>query len=68
MATGNRHSLITGANRGLGLAFVRCLLARGDRVVATARHPGKATALNTLTVALIHFAMANLLPLCLEHA
>src|SRR6478752_2976620 len=49
MATGNRHSLITGANRGLGLAFVRCLLARGDRVVATARHPGKATALNTLT-------------------
>ena len=48
MAAGNRHSLVTGANRGLGLAFVRKLLARGDRVVATARHPGKATALNTL--------------------
>ena len=43
------HSLVTGANRGLGLALVRQLLARGDRVVATARHPGKATALNTLT-------------------
>jgi len=43
------HSLVTGANRGLGLALVRALLARGDRVVATARHPGKATALNTLT-------------------
>ncbi|KGQ20173.1 Short-chain dehydrogenase/reductase SDR [Lysobacter dokdonensis DS-58] len=43
------HSLVTGANRGLGLALVRGLLARGDRVVATARHPGKATALNTLT-------------------
>lgn len=43
-----RHSLVTGANRGLGLEFVRQLLARGDRVVATARHPGKATALNTL--------------------
>ena len=43
-----RHSLVTGANRGLGLEFVRQLLARGDRVVATARHPGKATALNQL--------------------
>ena len=49
MAAGTRHSLVTGANRGLGLAFVRHLLQRGDRVVATARHPGKATALNTLT-------------------
>jgi NAD(P)-dependent dehydrogenase (short-subunit alcohol dehydrogenase family) len=44
-----RHVLVTGANRGLGLAFTRALLARGDRVVATARHPGKATMLNTLT-------------------
>jgi NAD(P)-dependent dehydrogenase (short-subunit alcohol dehydrogenase family) len=43
-----RHSLVTGANRGLGLEFVRQLLARGDRVVATCRHPGKATALNPL--------------------
>jgi NAD(P)-dependent dehydrogenase (short-subunit alcohol dehydrogenase family) len=43
-----RHSLVTGANRGLGLEFVRQLLARGERVVATCRHPGKATALNTL--------------------
>ena len=43
-----RRSLVTGANRGLGLEFVRQLLARGDRVVATCRHPGKATALNTL--------------------
>lgn len=43
-----RHCLVTGANRGLGLEFVRQLLARGDRVVATARHPGKATELNAL--------------------
>ena len=43
-----RRSLVTGANRGLGLEFVRQLLARGDRVVATCRQPGKATALNTL--------------------
>ena len=43
-----RHCLVTGANRGLGLEFVRQLLARGDRVVATCRHPGKAGALNQL--------------------
>ena len=43
-----RHSLVTGANRGLGLEFVRQLLARGGHVIATCRHPGKATALNTL--------------------
>lgn len=43
-----RHCLVTGANRGLGLEFVRQLLARGDRVVAGCRHPGKASALNQL--------------------
>ena len=43
-----RHSLVTGANRGLGLEFVRQLLASGGHVVAACRHPGKATALNTL--------------------
>lgn len=45
----SRHVLVTGANRGIGLEFVRQCLARGDRVVAACRHPGKATALNTLT-------------------
>ena len=44
-----KHCLVTGANRGIGLEFARQLLARGDRVIATCRHPGKATALNTLT-------------------
>jgi NAD(P)-dependent dehydrogenase (short-subunit alcohol dehydrogenase family) len=44
----SQHCLVTGANRGIGLEFTRQLLARGDRVVATGRHPGKATALNTL--------------------
>lgn len=43
-----RHCLVTGANRGIGLEFVRQLLARGDRVVAACRQPGKATALNHL--------------------
>lgn len=42
------HVLVTGANRGLGLAFVRQLLDRGDRVVATCRHPGRALPLTRL--------------------
>ena len=43
-----RTALVTGANRGLGLEFVRQLLARGDHVVAACRNPGKAAALNAL--------------------
>jgi NAD(P)-dependent dehydrogenase (short-subunit alcohol dehydrogenase family) len=46
MTTG--HCLVTGANRGVGLEFVRQVLARGDHVVATCRQPGRATALATL--------------------
>jgi len=42
------RTLVTGANRGVGLEFVRQLLARGDRVVATCRQPGRASALNAL--------------------
>ncbi|GAB3511749.1 SDR family oxidoreductase [Pseudoxanthomonas daejeonensis] len=44
----DRHCLVTGANRGLGLEFVRQLLVRGERVVAACRQPGRATALNML--------------------
>lgn len=40
--------LVTGANRGLGLEFTRQALARGDRVIAACRHPGRATELTTL--------------------
>ena len=42
------NTLVTGANRGIGLEFTRQLLGAGDHVVAACRHPGKATALNTL--------------------
>ena len=42
------QALVTGANRGLGLEMTRQLLARGDRVVAACRHPGKALALTRL--------------------
>lgn len=34
--------VVTGANRGIGLEFVRQLSTRGDEVIATARRPGKA--------------------------
>ncbi len=40
--------LITGANRGLGLEFVRQLLARGDSVVACCREPDAAKELRAL--------------------
>ena len=43
-----RTALVTGANRGLGLEFVRQLLARGNHVLAACRRPGKASALNAL--------------------
>ena len=43
-----KNCLVTGANRGIGLALARQLLERSDHVVATCRQPGKAIALNTL--------------------
>jgi NAD(P)-dependent dehydrogenase (short-subunit alcohol dehydrogenase family) len=46
-----RRVLVTGSNRGLGLEFVRQLLARGDRVYAACRHPGRALALTELAAA-----------------
>ncbi|MGI9330547.1 MAG: SDR family oxidoreductase [Gammaproteobacteria bacterium] len=40
--------LITGANRGIGLEFVRQFSEKGYNVIATARKPEKAEALNAL--------------------
>lgn len=40
--------LITGSNRGIGLALVREFLNQGDRVIATARHPDKAPRLQEM--------------------
>jgi len=61
MDTRPRTTLITGANRGLGLEFVRQLLARGDRVIAACREPGRANALNGLAGE--HPGRLHLLPL-----
>jgi NAD(P)-dependent dehydrogenase (short-subunit alcohol dehydrogenase family) len=47
MASGIRV-LVTGANRGLGLQWVRHLVDRGDRVIATARDTSKCAALKDL--------------------
>lgn len=41
-------ALITGANRGLGLEWTRQLLARGETVFATCRHPASAPQLDDL--------------------
>lgn len=56
-----RRCLVTGANRGLGLGFVRRLLGRGERVIATARKPGQALELNELAAA--HPGHLHVLPL-----
>jgi NAD(P)-dependent dehydrogenase (short-subunit alcohol dehydrogenase family) len=40
--------LVTGANRGIGLALAAAYAARGDAVIATARSPEKSSALNEL--------------------
>ena len=40
--------LITGANRGIGLEFVRQLAAAGETVIATARNPEQADALQAI--------------------
>ena len=56
-----QRCLVTGANRGLGLEFVRQLLAREARVIATARQPGHALELNELAAA--HPGRLHVLPL-----
>jgi NAD(P)-dependent dehydrogenase (short-subunit alcohol dehydrogenase family) len=51
---GSAHAstvLITGSDRGLGLEFVKQYAARGDTVIATCRHPEKATDLQALAAA-----------------
>jgi NAD(P)-dependent dehydrogenase (short-subunit alcohol dehydrogenase family) len=48
------HIVISGANRGLGLGFVRHYLAQGHHVWACCRDPEQATALHDLTCNHLH--------------
>jgi NAD(P)-dependent dehydrogenase (short-subunit alcohol dehydrogenase family) len=50
-APGEVTVLITGANRGIGLEYVRQYAARGWTVIATTRRPGESAALNALAAA-----------------
>lgn len=53
MSKQTRTVLVTGANRGIGLELTRQLIARGDRVIATARKPGEAPALQATGATLV---------------
>jgi len=56
--------MITGANRGLGLEFVRQYVADGWEVIATCRHPGEAKDLNDLAEQ--HTPMIRVYPLAVD--
>jgi len=46
--TDQKLALVVGANRGIGLGVVKAFLAQGWDVIATARKPAEASALNAL--------------------
>ncbi|WP_345198268.1 SDR family oxidoreductase [Kistimonas scapharcae] len=52
--------LITGANRGLGLGFVRHYAEQGMTIIATCREPDKATELQALAEQFSHIAIEAL--------
>lgn len=53
------HVLITGANRGIGLALARAALASGDRVTGTARVPSEADALRDAGASVVALDVAD---------
>ncbi|HSF95839.1 MAG TPA: SDR family oxidoreductase [Thermohalobaculum sp.] len=55
-----KTTLITGANRGIGLAMAGLATKRGDRVFAAARRPGEAVALADLARAHSNVSVLNL--------
>lgn len=65
--TKNRITLITGANRGIGLEFARQDAADGWRVFACCRNPEKADALNKLAAQYPEMIMIHALDVA-DHA
>ncbi len=59
-----KRFVVTGANRGLGFELTRQLLARGDRVIAGCRNPGRALKLTEFAAA--HPGHLHILPLDLD--
>jgi NAD(P)-dependent dehydrogenase (short-subunit alcohol dehydrogenase family) len=51
--------LITGTTSGFGLAFVKNLLARGDKVIATARNTEKIAHLQKAGAAILKLDLAD---------
>lgn len=52
--------LVTGANRGIGLEFVRQLSAEGDSVIAAVRDPAQASQLHELAAQSPHISIEQL--------
>ena len=55
----SRTVLVTGATRGIGLELVKQLIARGDRVIGTARSEAKAGALRDLRARVVELDAAS---------
>ncbi len=60
LEAGKPTALVTGANRGIGLEYVRQIAARGWNVVATVRKPDEATELQGLAQAHPHIVVETL--------
>ena len=61
-AAGAATFLVTGCSRGIGLEWVRQILARGDSIVATCRNPAGAAELQTMLDGYSGTGFAHALP------